>query len=110
MTIYIKGKPVGEIDLGMEYLERGQPAFAILSQPRVIPNSKTPPKKTGPKRSKTEWMLIGMEDDEQRKTRQAAERQAAMAKIMRKNQYSEVGISTREAGNRAAQIRTAGVC
>lgn len=85
-------------------------AFAVLYEPRAIPDSKQAPKKRGPKRTKQEWAVISMETSAQRKERQTAERQAAMAKIMRKNPYSEVGISTREAGNRAAQIRTAGVC
>jgi hypothetical protein len=84
--------------------------WAILYQERPIPDSAQAPKKRGPKRSKTEWMLIGMEADEQRKERQAAERQAAMGKILRKNSYSEVGLSTRGANDRAAQIRKSGVC
>lgn len=85
-------------------------AFSVLYEPRVIPDSKQAPKKRGPKRTKQEWAVISMETSAQRKERQMAERQAAMAKIMRKNKYSEVGLSTRGAGNRAAQIRTNGVC
>lgn len=80
-------------------------AFSILTEPRAIPNSKTAPKKRGPKRTKIEWAVISMETSAQRKERQAAERQAAMGKILRKNAYSEVGLSTRGAGDRAASIR-----
>lgn len=66
--------------------------------------------RTSPKRTKMEWALIGLESEEQRKTRQSDERQKRMAEILRKNKYSDVGLSTRGAGDRAAMIRKSGVC
>jgi hypothetical protein len=78
------------------------------------PREAAPPVKkksrTSPKRTKMEWALIGLESEEQRKTRQAAERQKRMAEILRKNKYSDIAISTRGAGDRAAMIRKSGVC
>lgn len=107
MTIYIKGKPVGEIDLGMDYLERGQPAWVILDLPRATPKPFVKKKNRGPVRTKLEWALISVESDEQRRTRQAAER---TAKILRTNPYMEIAVSTVGACDRAARIRTGGVC
>ena len=85
-------------------------AFSVLYEQRAIPDSAQAPKKRGPKRTKQEWVVISMETSAQRKERQTAERNAAMGKIMRKNQYSEVGLSTRGAADRAARIRKSGVC
>jgi hypothetical protein len=81
--------------------------FAEIYRPKATPKPQVKKKNRGPIRTKEEWAIISLETELQRKARQKAEREA---KILCKNKYSEVGISTREAGNRAAQIRTAGVC
>ncbi len=91
MTVYIQGKPVGEIDLGMNYLDRGQPAFAYLNMPRAIADSAQAPKKRGPKRTRLEHALISLDTPEQRKERQAQERAHNTALILKRNSYSDVG-------------------
>ena len=85
-------------------------AFAVLYEPRVKAKPHAKKKNRGPIRTKEQWAVISLETPAQRKERQTAERNAAMAKILRKNQYMEIGVSTVGAGNRAAQIRTSGVC
>jgi hypothetical protein len=67
--------------------------WAILYQPRAIPNSAKPPGKTGPRSngSKAQQSAISFETPEERKARQRAVKAARTAEILTINQYSDVG-------------------
>lgn len=79
--------------------------------PKGVARECTAPKKRGPKRKSKELQsVMALETMDERKVRQAQEkRQADMAKIMRKNPYSDIAVSTRNSGDRAGQIRKGGV-
>jgi len=81
--------------------------FAILYEPRNTP-APAPIKKNKYK-TKKERAVIALETPLERRTRHAAERQAVMAAILRKNPYTEIGLSTVVAGDRAAAIRSAAI-
>jgi len=67
--------------------------FAILYQPRAIPNSARAPGKTGPRSngSKAQQSAISLETPEERLARRAAVKAAKEASILTINQYSGVG-------------------
>lgn len=69
--------------------------FDILSKPRAIPNSKTPPKKRGPKKNKTkvQQAAISLETAEERKTRQQSER-----KLLDSNGRARIDLAPRTTG------------
>lgn len=76
-------------------------AFSILYQPRAIPDSKSPPRKRGPRPSKHYQTLTAFETPEERKARHKAEKEA---KILRKNPYSDVSRSFPTQADRTNQI------
>lgn len=80
---------------------KGTP-FAILYEPRTVPDSQTAPLKRGPKRTKAQRRAIAKETPEERQARQAIER-------LRKNPYSSAARSNPGQADRSAQIRTRGV-
>ncbi len=80
--------------------------FAILYETRKTP-APAPRKKKY--KTKQERAVIALETPAERRTRHAAERQAAMAAILRKNPYSEIAISTPGAADRANALRRAAI-
>jgi hypothetical protein len=81
--------------------------FAILYEPRKTP-APAPIKKNKYK-TKKERAVIALEPPAERRARHAAERQAVMAAILRKNPYSEIAISTPGACDRANALRRAAI-
>lgn len=77
---------------------KGTP-FAILYEPRAIPDSANAPGKRGPKRTKAQRRAIAKETPAERQARQAIER-------LRKNPYSTTARSNPGQADRSAQIRT----
>jgi hypothetical protein len=80
--------------------------FAEIYRPKATPKPQVKKKNRGPIRTKEEWAIISLETELQRKARQKAEREA---KILCKNKYSELAVSTVGAGDRAAAIRKASI-
>lgn len=68
--------------------------FAVLYEPRSAPSCAGAPKAKRVTKSKTEQSAISLETPEQRRDRQAADRQKKMAEILRKNKYSDTARST----------------
>jgi len=80
--------------------------FAILYEPRKTPPA---PIKKNKYKTKKERAVIALVTPLERRTRHAAERQAVMAKILKKNPYSEIAISTPGAADRADALRRAAI-
>ena len=81
--------------------------FAVLYETR--PPVDPAPKKRNYKRTKLQESVIALESTEERRARHAAERQQRMAAILRKNPYTEVGLSTVGACDRANALRRAAI-
>lgn len=80
---------------------KGTP-FAILYEPRTVPDSQTAPLKRGPTRTKAQRRAIARETPAERQARQVIER-------MKVNPYSMVARSTPGQADITARIRKAGI-
>ena len=88
--IYIQGKPVNAPPAeSLSWLPKNTNAFGVLAIERVVPDSKTPPRKRGPRpnKPKAQQAAMALETPEERKARQTAI-------VLRKNKYSDCARAT----------------